>query len=186
MAIHEPNSLEVLVTRAAGALVHSVYEDYVNSLELRGDERVLDFGSGAGAPARYLADRLLPGGGQLTCLDISHVWLDVCRQHLHDTPNVTFVLGDITTLDLPPASFDAVFIHFVLHDIPAGERLPIVAALARVLTPDGRVFIREPKRFIAPGEVKALWEAEGLTETSRHDEHIASQGEVYAGVYARG
>ena len=185
MAIHEPNTLEVLVTRTVGALAHTVYEDYVNSLDLRGDERVLDFGSGAGTPARYLAARLLPGGGHLTCLDISHVWLDVCRQALHDSPNVAFVLGDITTLDLPPASFDAVFIHFVLHDIPAGERPPIVQALARLLTPQGRVFIREPMRFIAPSEVKALWQAVGLTETSRHDAPIPTQGEVYAGVYAR-
>ncbi len=185
MAIHEPNTLEVMVTRAAGALAHSVYEHYVESLDLVGDERVLDFGSGAGTPARYLAARLLPGGGRLTCLDISHVWLDVCRQALHDYPNVAFVLGDITTLDLPAASFDAVFIHFVLHDIPAGERPPIVKALARLLTPEGRVFVREPMRFIAPGEVKSLWQAEGFTETSRRDEHIPTQGDVYAGVYAR-
>ena len=185
MAIHEPNPLAVMVTKAAGVLAHSVYEDYVQSLGLAGHERVLDFGCGAGTPARYLAARLRPGVGHLTCLDVSHVWLDACRQHLHDYPNVTYLLGDITTLNLPPHAFDVIFIHFVLHDIAPGERPPVVKALARVLTPEGRVFIREPMRFIAPSEVQELWQAAGLTETGRHTEHIPTQGEVYAGVYAR-
>ena len=185
MAIHEPNVLEVMVTKAAGALAHSYYEDYVQSLALAGHERVLDFGCGAGIPARYLAARLRPGVGHLTCLDISHVWLDACRQHLHDYPHVTYVLGDITTLNLPSRSFDVIFIHFVLHDLAPGERPLVVKALARVLTPEGRVFIREPMRFIAPSEVQELWQVEGLTETVRHTEHIPTQGEVYAGVYAR-
>ena len=55
---HEPSSLEVFITIAVGNLFGSVYKTAVESLELQGNERVLDFGSGAGTPARFLARKL--------------------------------------------------------------------------------------------------------------------------------
>ena len=182
--IHDPSQLEVFVTVAAGTMVPGIYKDYVNTLGLQGTERVLDFGTGSGNPALHLA-RALPRG-RLTCVDISQGWMDVARRRLQRFDNVDFKVGPVQTLDIPPASHDIVFIHFVLHDIHPGERPPVIKALADVLTPQGRVFIREPMRFIAPSEVNALWEAEGFTETHRQDDHIPTQGEVYAGVYARG
>jgi SAM-dependent methyltransferase len=46
----------------------------VDSFDLAGTERVLDFGSGAGSEAIHLA-RALQLGGRLTCLDVSPAWL---------------------------------------------------------------------------------------------------------------
>ncbi|HEY9247424.1 MAG TPA: class I SAM-dependent methyltransferase, partial [Candidatus Methanoperedens sp.] len=86
----------------------------INSLDLKGNERVLDFGAGSGVCSKHLAARLLKGGGHLTCLDISRVWQDVIKKTLKRYPNVDYVLGDITTLNIPTASFDAILSHFVI------------------------------------------------------------------------
>jgi len=179
----EPGRLEVLLTLLAGRLAGNVYRQYVDRLELRGNERVLDFGSGAGNPARYLAGRL-KAGGRLTCVDISTVWQQVIRRRLGKYSNVEFRLGDIRTLDIPDGSQDVIFIHFVLHDIPAGERPSTVQALVRTLAPGGKVYVREPLRFISGEEVRTLLGAAGLHELSARTVQVKTQGSVYEAVYS--
>ncbi len=49
---YEPSSLGVLITIAVGSIFGSTYRDYIERLGLRGDERVMDFGSGAMEAAR--------------------------------------------------------------------------------------------------------------------------------------
>ena len=181
--IHDPSRLEVFVTVAAGTLIPGIYKDYVNTLGLQGTERVLDFGTGSGNPAIHLA-AALPRGG-LTCVDISQGWMDVARRRLRRFDNVDFKVGPIQTLDIPPASHDIVFIHFVLHDIDAAEREPIMRALAGILVPGGRVFIREPLRFISQAQVQAVMQAAGLTPVSETSGEVPTQGPVYAGVFQK-
>ncbi len=82
MNYKEPGSLDVFLTILIGNLLGSVYKGYVNRLGLQGDERVLDFGSGAGTPARYIAQKLLGRNGRLTCVDISHVWMKMAQKRL--------------------------------------------------------------------------------------------------------
>ena len=185
MSFHEPSSLEVFITVAMGRLIGFFYKDYVDRLGLEGNERVLDFGSGSGNPARYLAPKLLRGGGRLTCVDISRVWMRVAQKRLKKYPNVEFKPGEISTLDIPDASHDVVFIHFVLHDIDAHERPDIVKHLARILVDGGKVFVREPLRFITQDEVRQLMQQNGLAETSSRLTEIWTQGTVYEGVFRK-
>jgi ubiquinone/menaquinone biosynthesis C-methylase UbiE len=129
------------------------YRGFARILSPHGNERVLDFGSGSGICSRHIAARLQPNGGQLDCLDISYGWSKVIRKTLKRYRNVTYHLGRITQLDLPESAYDAVVIHFVLHDIPTAERLGILKALARRLKPGGRLLLREPHGHgIAPEE----------------------------------
>ena len=72
----------------------------VASLELTGMERVLDFGSGAGSEAVYLA-QALQRGGRLTCLDVSPTWLAEARRRLRRFTNVEFLLGEAPTAACP-------------------------------------------------------------------------------------
>ncbi len=183
MSVPEPSDLEIRITLLAGALAAPVYRTYVERLGLRGDERVLDFGTGSGNPARYLARILQRGGGQLTCVDVSERWMAVARRRLRNFANVVFKLGEIASLGLPDAGYDVVFIHFVLHDIPAGERPAIAAALARTLRPGGRLFVREPLRFIALEELAGLMRGAGLTQVSAASANVFTQGLVYEGVF---
>ncbi len=158
---YEPPDLEVQLTLALGLTVLSpYYRSFARSLNLRGDERVLDFGAGAGICSRHIADRL-QRGGHLDCVDVSRRWQEVIRNTLRRYVNVGYHLGHITTVDLPDAGFDVVIVHFVLHDIPATERSTVMASLARKLKPGGRLIVREPQ-----GEGLGREELEQLAITS--------------------
>ncbi len=179
---YEPSSTEIFITRLAGRLGSNVYKDYVESMGLRGNENVLDFGSGSGNPALHLAPKLQQGGGQLTCLDISTKWMDVIKRRLKKYRNVNYVLGDITTLNLPDDSFDVVLSHFVIHDIDANFRPAVAHHLARVLKPGGKMFFREPVSLITPDELRRLMRANGLEEIEGRTVSVPMMGECYESV----
>ena len=185
MSFHEPSSLEVFITVAVGRLFSGFYKAAVESLDLQGNERVLDFGSGAGTPARLMAVKLLEGGGQLTCVDVSEVWLETAQKRLREVPNVTFHLGEISDLDIPDASHDVVFIHFVIHDIPASQRPHVVKHLASKLVEGGSLYIREPLNVIAEGEIRRLMEQNGLTEIRSYQGRAPLMGPTFEGFFAR-
>lgn len=142
---YEPPPLEIRLTLALGLTVLSpYYRSFAQGLDLEGNERVLDFGSGSGICSRHIAALLHRGGGHLDCVDVSEGWISVIHKMLRRYDNVRYHLGYITELDLPEATYDAVVIHFVLHEIPAAGRSQVVSALARKLKPGGRLLLREP------------------------------------------
>jgi ubiquinone/menaquinone biosynthesis C-methylase UbiE len=165
MSTSEPSRLEVFLTVAAGSLMPGVYREYVHRLGLKGSERILDFGCGSGNPARHIAPILQRGGGRLTCLDISKTWIAVSRSRLKRFPNVSFVHGGIAEAGLADASFEGVFVHFTLHDIPPAERPEIAVHLARILANNGRLFLREPLKQISRVEILNLLHPTGLQDT---------------------
>jgi ubiquinone/menaquinone biosynthesis C-methylase UbiE len=186
MTHDEPSSLEVLITIAVGNLFGSVYKTAVDSLNLAGSERVLDFGSGAGMPARLIAGRLAEGGGALTCVDVSKAWIKTAQKHVQGYPNVAFLLGEISELDIPDESHDVVFIHFVIHDIPASQRLQVVKHLAYKLVKGGRLYIREPLNVIARDEIDRLMKQNGLEELRSTVDKVPPMGPAYEGIFEKG
>src|SRR5436190_21233252 len=65
---------------------------------------VLDLGCGAGVPVtRFLAEK----GFAVTGVDISARQLELAREQVPNA-NVTFIKVDMTALDFPPQTFDAV------------------------------------------------------------------------------
>jgi SAM-dependent methyltransferase len=149
---YEPPALEVWLTLGLGLTVLSpYYRGFARSLRLRGDERLLDFGSGSGICTRHIAARL-QRGGRLDCVDVSSGWIKVLRKTLSRYKNVSCHLGHITQLDLPKAAFDLVVSHFVLHDIPGAERPAVVQALGQRLKPAGQFILREPQGEGLSGE----------------------------------
>lgn len=188
VVVPDPGRFEVVLTRV---MLHGVmsgaYRRWVASLGLRGDERVLDFGSGSGALARHLVPLLESRGGHLTCADISPAWQAALRETLagHDA---TYVLGDIRRLALPAASFDVVVVHWMLHDVPAGDRPAIVVELARLVRPGGRLATREPTRpgvGIAPAELRDLLQAAGLQEHRAAESSTPLMGPHYSGLWEK-
>jgi ubiquinone/menaquinone biosynthesis C-methylase UbiE len=102
-------------------------------VELRGDERALDVGTGAGA----LAFALAPLVREVVGLDPVPELLEFAR--VRALPNTEFVEGDGTALAFPGGSFDLVGTHRMLHHVAQPER--ILAELARVTRPGGRVLV---------------------------------------------
>jgi ubiquinone/menaquinone biosynthesis C-methylase UbiE len=181
--------VEVALQRAVNNRVLSPsYRRYVDEMRLRGDERVLDYGSGGGAAARHLAKRLAAGGGHLTCMDVSERWQAALRRVLRDYPDVAYLRGDVRKMGLPDGRFDVVLMHWMLHDVPPRDRPSIVAELARLLRPGGRLFSREPtstKHGMPAAEVRKLLAAAGLTETLAAEGKAPILGEYYRAVWSK-
>lgn len=118
------------------------YKMLVNTLNLKGDEHILDFGSGAGV----LAKRIIKGlseKGQLTCLDTSSVFLNKVRRKLRKYTNTNFLLGDIRNLQIDSNSFDIIVTSWVLHHLPAEDIKDVLKEFNKALKPNGRVLIIE-------------------------------------------
>jgi ubiquinone/menaquinone biosynthesis C-methylase UbiE len=169
-------------------LLSPLYRRYVDEMGLRGDERVLDYGSGSGAAARHLARRVRAGGGRLCCMDVSARWQAVIRKVLRDFPDVEFRLGDVRAMGLPAASFDVVLVHWMLHDVPPWDRPSIVAELARLLRPGGRLFSREPtaaKHGMPAEQAREAYAAAGLVESLAAEGKAPVMGAYYRAVWTK-
>lgn len=99
--------------------------------------RLLDIGTGTGRIAKILA----PQAEHVVGLDRSPEMLRLARSRLQDLPadKWELVQGDFGALPFPPASFDTVVFHQVLH-YAAEPAWPLDEA-ARVCRPGGRVAI---------------------------------------------
>jgi ubiquinone/menaquinone biosynthesis C-methylase UbiE len=141
------------------------------------EERALDVGTGAGALALALA----PVVREVVGLDPVPELLELARRR--GLPNTEFVEGDGEALPFPDGSFDLAGTLRTLHHVSRPER--VVAELARVTRPGGRVLVidqlgaedpaeaaalqafetvRDPShtRLLADGELRELFAANGL------------------------
>lgn len=165
-----------------------LYKRYVESLDWRGDEKVLDFGCGSGAASKHIAPILWKGGGELTCLDKSAVWIEIAKQRLRYYPHITFKVGDLRQTDLDKEWFDVVFIHFMLHDVKQPQRPALIKALAQTLKPEGRLHIREPIKSshgMTAAEIRQLMAEQGLQEMTGNFSKLFLVGPMFAGVFQK-
>jgi SAM-dependent methyltransferase len=101
----------------------------------RGDERVLDVGTGAGALALALA----PLVREVVGVDPVPELLALARDRAAALSNVEFLAGDGTALAFPTDSFDLAATLRTLHHLARPEL--VIAELARVTRPGGRVLV---------------------------------------------
>jgi len=161
----EPSNLTLLGYRMFYDPLRARYlRGLVASLQLDGTERVLDFGSGPGSEATYLA-RALDRGGRVTCLYVSPIWLGGARRRLRRFDNVDFLLGEASAVALPAATFDVVLAHYVLHDVD-GAALTDSSGRCRIhFDPGGRFVVVEPigaQHGLGADELGSLMDAAGF------------------------
>jgi ubiquinone/menaquinone biosynthesis C-methylase UbiE len=145
------------------------FRDQVRRLALEGRETALDMGCGGGAATRHLAAAL--PDGRVIALDTSKYYLDKAKGRLGAHPNVEFVQEDVRRAAIPDGSVDLVFVHWVLHDVPAPDQGPTVRALAAKLRPGGRLYILEPVKAthgMPSDEILRLMDAAGLRMVDSH------------------
>jgi SAM-dependent methyltransferase len=147
-----------------------------------GDERALDSGTGTGA----LAFALSPHVREVVGIDNEPAMLAEARSRAGAFPNVSFVEGDATALDVETASFDLAGCARTLHHVHRPEL--VIAELARVVRLGGTVLVidqlapadpllavevdrferardRSHERLLPDVDVRALLEANGLVVT---------------------
>jgi ubiquinone/menaquinone biosynthesis C-methylase UbiE len=163
-------------------------------LRLRGDERVLDVGSGTGAFAFAVAPRVR----EVVAVERDE---ELAARARRDAPaNVEIVVGDAERLELEPFSFDVGGCVRVLHHTHRPEL--VVAELARMTRPGGTVVVadqlapvdplaafelnrferaRDPSttRVLSDGDLRALFDANGLVLRRERVEREARDLEAY-------
>jgi ubiquinone/menaquinone biosynthesis C-methylase UbiE len=107
-----------------------------------GVERALDAGCGTGALAYAFAAHVR----EVVGVDVSEEYVEAAREHA--PPGCTFEVGDATALAFPYGDFDLVGCLRVLHHVRRPEL--VVAELARVTRPDGRILLADQLGDVDP------------------------------------
>ena len=144
------------------------FKSFINSFALKGNEHVLDFGSGGGIGARFVLKHL-GKNGHITCVDRSSYWINKARRRMKKIPNVTFALGDISKLEIPDDAFDVVLARYVIHDVAPEDRQRVMNALVNKLKSGGTLNIWEPTKVshgMPVEEIRELLSRSGLQEFS--------------------
>ncbi len=106
----------------------------------RPSSRLIDVGGGASSLVDDLLDR---GFGDVTVLDLSDVALEEARRRLGSrAASVTWLVGDVTTVQLPSGRYDVWHDRAVFHFLREPDaRARYVAQLRHAVVPGGLVLI---------------------------------------------
>lgn len=106
--------------------------------------RVLEVGCGRGVGTEIILERF--GAAEVRAFDLDADMVCRAEKRLagHDRGRVQLRVGDVTAIEEPDASFDAVFDFGIIHHVPVWQTA--VREIARVLKPAGRFFFEEVTR----------------------------------------
>lgn len=105
------------------------------------DMNVLEVGCGRGVGTELLIERL--GAATVHAIDLDESMLKHARKRLakYDPKRLKLSTGDVTTIDAPDQTYDAVINFAAIHHVPNWQAA--VAEISRVLTPGGKFFFQE-------------------------------------------
>jgi arsenite methyltransferase len=143
------NALSFFYTTRRGKF--QVWDEVLDELRLRGDERVLDLGCGRGAVLTAVASRLTTG--RVTGIDLwsTHdqsgnsrdvTLRNAALEGVQD--RIDIETGDMRALPFPDGTFDVVVSSLAIHNIPSNAaRAQAIGEAWRVLKPGGRLAIAD-------------------------------------------
>jgi SAM-dependent methyltransferase len=114
-----------------------------------GGSDVLDLGCGAGVPMT----RALAVGRRVTGVDISARQIELARAAV---PGARFIDADMTALELPASSLDAVVAWYSLTHVPRADLPTLIEAAHRWLRPGG-VLVATMGAHDSPDDVEDDW-----------------------------
>lgn len=92
--------------------------------------KVLDAGCGAGIPVA----QILSSQFKLIGVDFSEAQIKLAKKHV---PQAEFICQDITRLEFPDETFDAICSYYAIIHIPREEHQPLFVNFHRMLKPGG-------------------------------------------------
>jgi SAM-dependent methyltransferase len=133
-----------MLTPAMNNMIRAEYEnDYAEYL-FKPQGSFLEIGCGTGWIGQKFAGR----GMQVDGIDFSDGQLDIARRLAAEKglSNVAYFTRDLTrdSLDGRFAKYDSVLVNAVLHHLSSAEVESLMARIAQVLAPGGRLYIYEP------------------------------------------
>ncbi len=141
---NNPRLIDIIDDKLNRFFSDYVYKNWINSLELNNNEKIIELGCGSGNLSKYILNKI--PNGFLTGVDISEYFLSNARKRFRDYDNIELLLGEIPDLDIKNNSYDRVIIHYVLHDIPCEKRFTILETLSKKLKENRKICLREPTR----------------------------------------
>jgi SAM-dependent methyltransferase len=125
---------EYLARFGVSAVRERWFTALTSRLTARGGARVLDLGCGAGLP---VARDLIALGHDVLGIDGSEQQVALARRNV---PSGEFRQGDMTTIELPKAGFDAVCAFYSITHVPRSEHRHLMRHILGWLKPGG-VFV---------------------------------------------
>jgi SAM-dependent methyltransferase len=135
-------------------------------LQAGGHKKLLEIGAGHGRDGKFFQDH----GLEVTCIDLSPVMIDLCRQK-----GLAAHVMDVTRIDFPDHSFDAVYAMNSLLHITKQEFAQTLQLIDALLRPGGIVFIGMHGGF----ERESVWEGDSYVPkrffSMFTDEHLQQE-----------
>jgi SAM-dependent methyltransferase len=134
-----------------GTELHGPRARYIGELQesVPAGASVLELGCATGVPVT----RVLVAQYNVTGVDISRRHIELARKNV---PAAEFVQADMTALDLPERSFDAVVAFYAITHVPREEHLPLLTNVFRWLRPGG-LLVASLGAGDDPGTVEVDW-----------------------------
>lgn len=112
-------------------------DKYLNDLVkvLKKGSKILDIGCGSGVPIDKF---LLEKGFDITGIDISDEQIRLAKQNL---PKGDFIVGDMSQIQFPVESFDAIVSFYAIFHIPREKHLSLFKKIYKLLKPEGYILV---------------------------------------------
>lgn len=106
--------------------------NFLTLLQSKNKSSLLEIGAGTGRDSKFFQDM----GLAVTCIDLSPEMIKLCQQK-----GLSAQVMDMTDLNFPPDSFDAVYsLNSLLH-IPKAEFRTVLGNVKKVLKPSGLFYL---------------------------------------------
>ena len=115
-------------------------QELIAALGLKPGMTVADVGTGAGYMLPHLSAAVSPGG-KVLAEDIFPDFLEAAKKRAAKLTNVEYVLGDVKSAKLPPASVDVALVLDAYHHFDYPEAM--LGSIREALKPGGRIVVVE-------------------------------------------
>jgi SAM-dependent methyltransferase len=141
--------------------------DIVNEQLTLDDKYILELGCGAAEITRLIAT----GGTnrRVLALEVDEIQYAKNLKTIKDLPNVEFRLAGAQAIPVKDSSVDVVFLFRSLHHIPVDLLKQSFCEIARVLKPNGYLYIEEPIYDGEFNEIMRIFEDEKVVREAAFD-----------------